>query len=99
MTTTVDSSSTLDEVEAEYDDTASYLVDGSVEKARRFEVAVRILIRRVADEKSHGSSRLARRENLRLLQKELEDVRGWLRANDTNRRPRAVHGDMSHFRG
>ena len=51
---TIDSSSTLAEVLAAYDDNASYAEDDSETKAAAFVTACRVLLRRVPKRMAHG---------------------------------------------
>lgn len=99
MSTPLDSSSSLDDVQAQYDDNADYDAANDVQKARRFKQAVRIQKRRVAGDYSHGPVRVTKSENLRQLEREEERVDAWLAANDTDRRgPRSVLADFRGFR-
>ena len=80
----VDSSSTTEEVESEYDDCASYDLDSSVDKARRFIVACRILIRRLPDESEQtDGSRI--RERVQKLENEQDRAEKWLSRNADKR--------------
>ena len=74
------SSSTLAEVEAAYDDNASYAEDGSVAKAKAFVTACRILLRRYPAEAGTREShvRLSPEE----LRRSVAEAQAWLRAND-----------------
>ncbi len=57
---TLTSASTDAQVEAEYDDTASYAEDLSVAKARRFVTACRILVRRYESSMTKGANEAAK---------------------------------------
>jgi len=76
---TVDSTSTDAEVQAAYDDNASYLEDGSVAKCTAFITASTILLRRMFRRASHGGDDLER--EIRLIREELGSARQWLTAN------------------
>lgn len=90
---TLSSSSTLAEVQAAYDDNASYLEDDSVVKAKAFVTAVRILLRRTPSRAEKGSN--AQGWNHESLRKELEEARDWL--EDENR-PDVTYGDVRDLR-
>lgn len=78
---TLSSSSTLNEVEAAYDDNASYAEDGSVAKAKAFITACRMLIRRLPAEAGTRESHV--RLNPDLIRKEMEAAQAFVSANDT----------------
>jgi hypothetical protein len=96
----VDSSSTLPEVQAAYDDNASYAEDKSVAKAKLFVTACRILLRRTPEESGTRESHF--KMSTSLIQKELEAARDWLQANDAsstgNGGPAVVRSDFRSFR-
>jgi hypothetical protein len=95
---TVDSSSTLAEVEAAYDDNASYLEDNSVTKARAFVSAARILIRRYPSSQASGDAAVTL--PIQQIKQELDEARQWLELRDTDRSPTEVSwADVSDFRG
>ncbi len=73
------SSSTLSEVQAQYEDNASYDLNASVAECKLFIQAARILIRRTIDESAHGSTRM--RESVSRLENELKKAEAWLAAN------------------
>jgi hypothetical protein len=77
----INSSSTLVEVENAYDDNASYAEDGSVAKAKAFITACRLLIRRLPAEASSRESHL--RLSPDLIRKEMEAAQAYVAANDT----------------
>jgi hypothetical protein len=79
----VDSSSTLAQVEAAYDDNADYRDSSSVTKAREFAKACRILVRRYLSGVSNDGTSVNR--NVELIKDQLEDVEVWLDGNDTAR--------------
>lgn len=93
------STSTLPEVQAAYDDNASYAEDNSVAKARAFVTACRILIRR-------SMTRVDTRESaieldVSLLQAELEAAQTWLESHDTGAAgggPDRTLADFRNFR-
>lgn len=95
---TVDSSSTLAQVEAAYDDNSSYLEDNSVAKARAFITAARILIRRYPSAQSSGDATVTL--PITQIKQELDEARMWLEMRDVDRSPTEVSwADMSDFRG
>lgn len=74
---TLTSASTLEAVQAAYDDNASYAEDNSPAKARLFITACRILIRREPRWIKHGN----RHEiQLNVLRDELREAQAWLSA-------------------
>lgn len=73
------SSSTDAEVEASYDDNASYEEDASVTKCRAFITAARILVRRYVESIRQGAHELER--DVERLQGEITQARSWLAAN------------------
>lgn len=79
---TLTSASTDAQVEAEYDDTASYAEDLSVAKARRFVTACRILVRRYESSMTKGANALSKRVDL--LRDELKDAQAWLEARSAD---------------
>jgi len=78
------STSTLAQVQAAYDDNASYEEDGDAAKARAFITACRLLIRRLARsvEKSSGSIRQRVELELAQIREQQAAAQAWL----------AVHG-------
>ncbi len=83
MTVIVTSASTDAEVEAAYDDNASYAALGSAAMARAFCVACRILLRRVAKRTVHGGQRGFEVEvDPRMVQQELQQAQAWLATAD-----------------
>jgi hypothetical protein len=94
------SSSTLAEVEAAYDDNASFEEDRDVTKCRAFMTAVRILLRRNPEEAGTRESNAKFRMDL--LADELKRAQQWLAANDTGSAgasgPSVIHQDFSSFR-
>jgi hypothetical protein len=98
----VDSSSTLAEVEAAYDDNASYDANGSAAQCRAFMAAVRILLRRLPTEQ--GTRENNARWDMTLLSKELARAQEWLDANTgptsgvTGTSSRVTRGSFTNFR-
>src|SRR5687768_3075117 len=76
------SSSALTEVEAAYDDNASYAEDGSVAKAKAFVTACRILLHRLPAEAGTRESHM--RLSPELIRKEMEEAKAYVAANDTS---------------
>jgi len=95
---TLSGTSTLAEVQAAYDDNASYAEDGSTAKASAFLTACRILLRRIPTEAGKGSNRVRTDENLRRIQAELHDAQAWL-ATHPDATDGVMHPDFSSFRG
>lgn len=73
---TLSSASTTEEVQAAYDDNASYFEDGSLEKARIFVTACRILLRRIPKSSARGGSALTL--TIDLVQQELDKAQQFL---------------------
>jgi hypothetical protein len=95
---TVDSSSNLAEVEAAYDDNASYAEDQSTTKARAFVTACRILIRRYPSSQASGDAAVTL--PLTQIKQELDAAVEWMQMWDVDRSPTEVSwADMSDFRG
>lgn len=84
---TLSSTSTLAEVQAAYDDNASWQEDSSVAKAKAFATACRMLLRRLATEQAVGQERIRLDENLRQLRAELSHVTDWISVNATSSSP------------
>jgi len=78
---TLSSSSTLTEIQAAYDDNASYLEDGSTAKCKAFITAVRLLIRRTAQQVSNSAASSSITIDINQYREELRDARKWLAAN------------------
>lgn len=76
----INSSSTLAQVQAAYDDNASYAEDNDVSKARAFLTACRILMRRTPRESGTREGHMTL--SVDLLKDQITDVQGWLAAND-----------------
>lgn len=92
------SSSTLTEVQAAYDDNASYAEDRDTAKARVFITACRILIRRTPAQATKGSNEV--KLAVELLMKELEKAQEWLvaRSEDDDVGPRVINPDLRKSR-
>jgi len=88
----LDSNSTLTEIKAAYDDNADYDLVGSVTKCKTFIHAVRLLMRRMAEEVQHGNERI--RDDYRKLQAELQEAKAWLAANDTSATTSTTSGSV-----
>jgi len=92
------SSSTLVEVKAAYDDNASYEEDASVSKAKAFVTACRFLLRRLP-KRSAGSAGSGEIElNSEQIERQLEEARKWVAANDTAPATSVGHTRHSSFR-
>jgi hypothetical protein len=93
------SSSTLVQVQAEYDDTAGYFADGSVALAKRFIVAVQILLRRLPAESGTRDAHV--QYDLPTLRAELTEAREFIKAHDagaTSSNPSVTRIDFTNFR-
>ncbi len=78
---TLSSTSTLAEIQAAYDDNASYLEDASVSKCKAFITSVRLLVRRTAAAVSSGVTGNSVQTDLSQYREELRDARRWLARN------------------
>jgi hypothetical protein len=97
----LDSNSTLADIQAAYDDNASYEIDGSVSKARLFVLACRLLqgrtIKRVRSGGQGGGFESER--DPAQIRKEMEDAQAWLARNDPGQRGGHVRAfDLRGFR-
>lgn len=97
---TLSSASSLADVEAAYDDNASYEEDQSTSKALAFRTACRILFRMLPKRAVKGERGEEEIElDLGLIAKELERVESWLAANPvTSAASRTKYVDFSGFR-
>jgi len=75
---TLSSTSTLAEVQAAYDDNASYAEDASAGKAAAFITACRILLRRMPKRAVDGKSGQEIENEMLLLRKEMDAAQQWL---------------------
>lgn len=89
------STSTLAQVNAAYDDNASYAEDGSVTKCRAFITACRFLLRRIPARISHGN-RHSIDNDLAVIQRELSLAQQWLAANQDA--GMVTFADLGNFR-
>lgn len=78
---TLNSSSTLAEIEAAYADNASYAEDNSVAKARAFVTACRLLVLKYP--KSTGTPQAELTTAIDLVQAEKKAAEKWLESHDT----------------
>ena len=78
---TLTSASTLAQVQASYDDNASYAEDNSVGKCRAFLTACRILLRRTPRAAAAGAEQMQLTPDL--IQKEMAAAQEWLGGHDT----------------
>jgi hypothetical protein len=79
----VDSSSTLAEVEAAYDDNASYRDTANITMARAFTQACRILVRRYVSGIAVDGASTSR--NVDLIKQQLSEAEAWLDGADPAR--------------
>lgn len=96
---TLSSSSTLAEIQAAYDDNASYAENGSAAEAAIFITACRMLIRRLPKHVAHGG-RGAEEVDLQvdLIRDELKTAEQWL-AQVRAPGGGILHPDLRNFRG
>ena len=78
---TLNSTSTLAQIEASYADSASYAEDNSVAKARAFVTACRLLLLKYP--KRTGTPQADLETSIDLIQKEKKAAEDWLAAHDT----------------
>jgi len=78
---TLNSSSTLAQIEAAYADSASYAEDNSVAKARAFVTACRLLVLKYP--KSTGTPQAQLQTAIDLIQGEKKAAETWLESHDT----------------
>ena len=98
MASTLSSSSTLTDVQAAYDDNASYAEDDSTAKANAFVTAGLILLRRVAKRGTHGGRGSEEFEMApELIQGEIDRARAWL-ASHQSAGGKAKHQSLVTFR-
>lgn len=81
---TLSSSSTLAEVQAAYDDAASYYEDASVAKAKSLATAGKILIRRLPVESQIGNRHKVR-TTVALIKEEVASAQRFIAIRSTNR--------------
>lgn len=97
----ISSISTLPQVQAAYDDNASYAEDGSIPKARAFITAARILLRRLPD---HSTPEASLRFRVDLIQSEIREAQKWLDNRDggdaavAGGTARTTRGSFKNFR-
>lgn len=77
---TVTSTSTLVQVQAAYDDNASYAASNSLTMAQDFVTAARILLRRIPGESSTRDGGV--KFQLELLSREIERAESWMAAGN-----------------
>jgi hypothetical protein len=78
---TLNSTSTLAQIEAAYADNASYAEDNSVAKARAFVTACRLLLLKYPNRT--GTPQADLETSIDLIQKEKKAAEGWLQSHDT----------------
>jgi hypothetical protein len=78
----ISSTSTFAEVEAAYDDNASYAEEASPTKARAFITAATILLRRMPE--ASGTREANFQYRMDLIEKQIQQARDWLAANDNS---------------
>jgi len=92
---TLSSSSTTAEVQAAFDDSASYAEDGDLAKCRTFITACLILLRRTAKRVAHGRMRSEVETSPEVLRELLAEARKWLAARSGGR---VIHPDLRDLR-
>lgn len=94
------SSSTLAQIEAAYDDNASYQELGDVAACKTFITACRMLLRRYAEEAQFGNRhRMRFGANLEQLRLEMTRAMQWLASNNAANQNQVIFPDFSSFRG
>jgi hypothetical protein len=94
------STSTLAEIEASYDDNASYAEDASATKAAAFVTACTLLLRRTLKRVAHGGRGGQELEwDPASLREQIKDARLWIAANPASSSTGGVkYADLSNFR-
>jgi len=99
---TLNSNSTLDEIQASYADNASYEEDGAATKARAFITACRLLVLKLPKRSAVGGGGAGAQElelDVPLIQGEMAAAKAWLAANDTaTNTGQTKHVDFTDFR-
>ncbi len=96
---TLNSQSSLADIEAAYADNASYEEDNSPAKAKVFITACRLLLRMMPRLTGKGGNQVALSPDL--IRKELLAAKEWLRNHDTtaaSRSRRVIHASFQTFR-
>lgn len=95
---TLDSSSTLAEIQAAYADNASYAEDSSVSKAKGFITACRLLILKLP--KSSAAGHVSTTLSPELLRDEIKDAQSWLAIHDDSNQanPGVTHMGFAEYR-
>lgn len=100
MASGLSSASTLAQIEAAYDDNATYAEADSAEKCRAFIVACRLLLRRLFTTQVKGANSLS--YDPANLRHEIEEAKAWLlehgEADDVQADPRVTRADFRNFR-
>ena len=100
---TLNSSSTIQEIEAAYDDNASYAEVGSVSMCLAYITACRLLLRRMP--KRQGNREGDVELNPELIKSDMENAQKWAQSNangnaaGSSAAPRVVVGSFRRFRG
>lgn len=93
----INSTSTLDEVKASYDDNCSYQEDSSPTKCAAFITAATMLLRRLPREATKEGQSLSL--ELDLIKQELRQARVWLATSSSSAAGGGVlYSDFSNFR-
>jgi len=95
---TLSTASTRAEIEAAYDDNASYAEDASPTKARAFITACRLLIRITPKRAAKGGRGEGELElGVEFFRQEIRDAQRWLALNGTSAQP-IKHPSFENFR-
>jgi len=95
---TLTSTSTLSEICAAYDDSVDYDLVGSVDKAKQFIQACRMLLRRLVGDSTQGESRVVHGQNLTEIRQQLARAQQWLDAQSAGARGNVVQASVAEFR-
>jgi len=87
---TLGSASSIEDLQAAYDDNASYEEDGDAAKARVFLTACRILARRLAARVQKGDGSVAL--DARKFEEQAEEARRWLAVHGGTKTPDGTSG-------
>ena len=96
---TLDSSSTLAEVYAAYDDNASWEEDGSSTKAAAFVTACRFLLRYAEEQSRGGSTTVSQKFNYDILRAEMDEANKYVSAQAAGgtSNPNVLHPDWTRL--
>lgn len=98
---TLDSASTLAEIHASYDDSASWEEDGDAAKAAAFVTACRFILRLAVKESQGGKSQTAEMEfDFESIRNEMAEARKYIgqQSAGSSSNPNVVHSDWGGLR-